>query len=289
MGSTRQPRVQSSANKSSDITTHALSFCVGIGGPTHYYTLGNVQQSSRFPSENMEQRFKIAIGVVALVIFLTVLSLPTVYYIGNGIDGTLFWKGNEAYLFTAESKAGYHFSYLAFPLVLAVQFYWAPSPANKWGCPLVIHVTPTAIERQRGACGDQQVQANFVTPYDDHFYAVCEGATLCKWADHGYVAATEKENKRLDVGVLPAIARENNGMISGWRLHYFPDSGDHFEVRLNDGSVISVGNRAKHLRSYPWVAVDLLRPNQTGQELYNVNGVPRIFSKKGYLTTFPSR
>jgi hypothetical protein len=120
VGSTQQPRVQSSANKSSDITTHALSFCVGIGGPTHYYTLGNVQQSSPFPSENMEQRFKIAIGVVALVIFLTVLSLPTVYYIGNGIDGTLFWKGNEAYLFTAESKAGYHFSYLTFPFVLAV-------------------------------------------------------------------------------------------------------------------------------------------------------------------------
>jgi hypothetical protein len=223
-----------------------------------------------------------------LVIFRTVLSLPTVYYVGNGIDGALFWKGNEAYLFTAESKAGYHFSYLAFPFVLVVQFYWAPSPANKWGCPLVIHVTPTAIERQRGACGDQQVQANFVTPYDDHFYAVCEGATLCRWADHGYVAATEKENKRLDVGVLPAIARENNEVISGWRLHYFPDSGDHYEVRLNDGSVISVGNRAKHLRSNPWVVVDLLRPNQTGQELYNVTGVPGIFSKKVSQTTFPS-
>ena len=235
----------------------------------------------------MEQRFKIAIGVVALVIFLTVLSLPTVYYIGNGIDGTLFWKGNEAYLFTAESKAGYHFSYLAFPLVLAVQFYWAPTPASKWGCPLVIHVTPTAIERQHGACGDQQVQANFVTPYDNNFYAVCEGATLCKWAENGYVTATAKENKRLDVGVLPAIARGNNEVISGWRLHHFPDAGDQFEARLTDGSVITVGNRAKHLRSYPWVVVDLLRPDQSAQELYNVNGLPRIFSKKAYVATFP--
>jgi hypothetical protein len=75
-------------------------------------------------------------------------------------------------------------------------------------------------------------------------------------------------------------------VISGWRLHHFPDAGDQFEARLTDGSVISVGNRAKHPRSYPWVVVYLSRPDQSKQELYNVNGLPRIFSKKAYATTF---
>lgn len=237
----------------------------------------------------MELKIKIAIGVAVAVICLIAFSFLTVYYVGNDIGGTLYWKGNEAYLFTGDSKAGNHFSYVTFPFVLAIQFYWAPSAVDRWGCPLVIHVTPTAVERQTGACGNAQVQANFVTPYDDHFYAVCEGATLCRWADHGYVQATAKENKRLDVGVLPALARENDQVISGWRLHYFPDAGEHFEARLSGGSVISVGNRAKHLRSYPWVVVELLRPDQSKETLYDGNGVPRIVGKKEYAATFSPR
>jgi hypothetical protein len=236
----------------------------------------------------METKIKIAVGVAIAIVCLAAFSFFTVYYVGNDIEGTLYWKGNEAYLFTGESKAGNHFSYVTFPFVLAVQFYWAPYPADRWGCPLVIHVTPTAVEQQRGACGDQQVQANFVTPYDDHFYAVCEGATLCRWANHGYIPATEKEKKRLDVGVLPALARENDQVISGWRLHYFPDAGEHFEVLLSDGSVISVRNRAKHLRSYPLVVVELVRPDQSKESLYDGNGVPQIVSKKTYTATFQS-
>ena len=36
--------------------------------------------------------------------------------------------------------------------------------------------------------------------------------------------------------MLPALARENDQVISGWRLHYFPDAGERFEALLTDSS-----------------------------------------------------
>ena len=69
----------------------------------------------------METKIKIAVGVAIAIVCLAAFSFFTVYYVGNDIEGTLYWKGNEAYLFTGESKAGNHF--FLQPLLLILFLY----------------------------------------------------------------------------------------------------------------------------------------------------------------------
>ncbi|HXN17393.1 MAG TPA: hypothetical protein VN875_03605 [Candidatus Binatus sp.] len=52
--------------------------------------------------------------------------------------------------------------------------------------------------------------------------------------------------------------------------------------------MISVTNRATDVGAYPWITVDLVRPGQKPQSLFNVDGSPRWVSKKEYVNTFNS-
>jgi hypothetical protein len=239
------------------------------------------------------ERTKRSVLIALASMCLIACAILGVRFIADGYGGTLYWKGDEAYFFTSDSHRGYQVSYLAFPFeLLAQNFFWAPLPSEQWGCSLVIQITPSNVERYPGACGGQNVQdANFLTPFDDGFYAMCQGAILCKWTVHGYVPARPEEKQRLDGGNSLIAAPQNDQLINGWRVHHTPGSpgvGSHFEVSLSDGSVISVTNRATDVGAYPWITVDLVRPGQKPQSLFNVDGSPRWVSKKEYVNTFNS-
>jgi|GEM_PF-1601942 len=236
---------------------------------------------------SLELKTKIAIMAVIVAICLTISAFIDTRYIASASGVTLYWKGNEAYIFTTQAHTGYHISYLRLPAVVWLQFYWAPAPSDERECPMVIRVTPTDVERQRGPCGGPEVQATFVTPYDNHFYALCQSALLCKWTIDGYVMATPDETRRLDPGSLPALAREDGQVISGWTLHYSPAPDAHYEASLTDGSVISVINRQKKAHGFPWIVVVLERPGQKPQNLYDVNATPYKTSAQEYIDTFP--
>jgi len=242
----------------------------------------------------MQRKEKRRVVAILLVLCLAASLLLNVYYVIDGSGGTLYWKGDEAYFFTSDSHTGYHPSYLAFPFELLAQtFFWAPFPSDQWHCYLVILITASSVERYPGACGGVNVHgANWLTPFDDGFYAMCQGAILCKWTVQGYVPATPEEKQRLDGGNGLVIAPQNDQIINGWRVHRTPDApevGSHFEVKLSDGSVVSVTNRATDVRAYPWISVDLLRPGQKPQSLYDVNETPHRVSKRRYESLFRNR
>jgi hypothetical protein len=237
---------------------------------------------------DLEQKTKMAIAAVIFAICLTISAFIDVRYIADGSGVTLYWKGSEAYIFTSQTHTGYHISYLDLPVVILLQFYWVPAPSDERECPLAIHVTPTDVERQGGTCGGQEVRGNMVTPYDNHFYALCQSALLCKWTIDGYVIATPDETRRLDPGSLPALAREDGQVISGSTLHYSPYAGSRYEIPLSDGSVISVINRQKRAHSFPLIAVALVRPGQKPQSLYYADGTPHKSSEQEYIDTFPN-
>jgi hypothetical protein len=229
--------------------------------------------------------------LIALVSMCLIASaILGVRFAADGSGGTLYWKGDEAYFFTLDSHTGHQVSYLAFPFELVAQnFFWAPLPSEQWGCSPVIHITPSNVERYPGACGGQNVHdANFLTPFDHGFYAMCQGATLCKWTVHGYIPATPEEKQRLAGANSLIAALQNNQIVNGWRVHTPPGTGGHFEVHLSDGSVISVTNHATDERERAWISVDLSRPGQKPQSLFDVSGSPQWVSKKEYMNTFNS-
>src|SRR5579862_4110114 len=174
---------------------------------------------------NLELKAKIAIAALIVALCLTISAFVETRYVADGSGVTLYWKGNEAYIFTEQSHTGYHISYLQLPIVVLMQFYWTPPPVNETGCPLAIHVTPTDVERQHGSCGPQDVKGTLITPYDNKFFALCQSGLLCKWSINGYVPATPEELRKLDPTTLPTLAREDSQVISGWTLHYSPGPG----------------------------------------------------------------
>jgi hypothetical protein len=63
----------------------------------------------------MNAATKITISVLLPVAAGTVFALTNVYYVTSGAGATLFWRGDEAYLFLGNSSWGYHFRYIDYP------------------------------------------------------------------------------------------------------------------------------------------------------------------------------
>ncbi len=62
--------------------------------------------------------------------------------------------------------------------------------------------------------------------------------------------------------------------------------GDHFEIQVGDKFVIAAKHQASDVREREWITVDLMRPGQPPERLYEVNGNPRTVSQSEYEGTF---
>jgi hypothetical protein len=243
--------------------------------------------------KTMQRKTKTTIVLVFFVACLALVATLHVYYVIDGSAATVFSRGDEAYLFLGNGRTGYRVSYLAFPFVILRQYFNAPiEPTDESGCSLDMRITSSNIERYLTHCGDPDLQfVAFLTPFEDGFYAHCRGAILCKWTDRGFVPATQEEARRIGGESALVKGDMNNQIVNGWHVHRAGWPGDHFEVPVGEDLVLSVTNRATNVREwqYPWITVDLLRPGQSPQTLYDVNGYPRRVSKSEYEQTFRGR
>ncbi len=237
----------------------------------------------------MHMRTKTVIALVVLALLLAASVSLKVYFSTSHVAAMMFWRGDEAYLFLGTGHTGHRFSYLEYPLVVVREYFHAPPLSeHRRGSSLVIHVTPSMVERHVKDDDEESATGpNFLTPFEDGFFAMCSGAVLCKWTANGFELATEEEQRRHD-GVNRLVRGSmNNQIVNGWHVRgSFRSPGDHAEVEIGKDLVISVRNRAADVRAYPWVSVDLLRPGQEPESLYSVDGTPRRVSKSEYDRTF---
>jgi hypothetical protein len=237
----------------------------------------------------MRKQMKTVIVLVVLGLVLAASVSLKVYFLTDHVGATLFWRGDEAYLFLGAGHTGYRFSYLEYPLVVVREYFHAPPlPEHRRGSSLVIRVTPSIVERHViDETEDSGTGPGFMTPFDDGFYAMCSGAVLCKWTANGFEPATEEEQRGHD-GVNRLVRGSmNNQIVNGWHVREsFRSPGDHAEVEIGKNLVISVQNHATDVRAYPWVSVDLQRIGQAPERLYNADGSPRRVSKSEYAQVF---
>jgi hypothetical protein len=237
----------------------------------------------------MHKKTKTVVALSVLAVALAASSFFKVYYMRDGSGGTLFWRGEEAYLFLGAGHTGYGFSCLKYPfVVLGEYFYVVSSPERQFGSSLVIHVTPSVVERH--IIDDTEATgSHFLTPFEDGFYAMCPGAIFCKWTSNGFKPAT-KEEERSHGGVDGLVRGSmDNQIVNGWHVRYTGSPSAHFEVEIGKNLVISVQNHIGNESVYQWVSVDLLRHGQAPESLYNVDGTTRRVSKSEYDRTFNKR
>lgn len=223
------------------------------------------------------------------VVALGTIASSKVYFLREGSGGTLYSKGDEAYLFMNGSRRGYHFTYLEFPWMALKQVLNAPPfPDDRRVSDIVIRVTPSAVDRQIVDFGEETGGVpNSITPFDDGFYARCPGVILCKWTGKSFEPATEEEQRRHDGTNRLDQGHTNSETINGWsrrRVGFSP--GDHFEAQVGNKFVIAAKNQSTAASQGSWVWVDLLRPGQPPERLYEVNETPRRVEKAEYERAF---
>jgi hypothetical protein len=233
---------------------------------------------------------KISLVFVFLIVALLIIAMFTnAYYVTDGAGAIAFSKGDETYLFLGTSRSGYHFRYIDYPLVAFREYFNAPiSPADGHVSSTVIRVSPSVVQRYQLDYGKDAAGApEFITPFDDGFYAMCTGLSLCKWAGDHFEPATQEERRTLE-GINRLFHGDvNNQVINGWSVREVRRSpGDHFEVEIADQYAIRARNYAADVRQYPSISVELQRSGKPAETLYDVNGAPRRVSKLQYEKFF---
>jgi hypothetical protein len=239
----------------------------------------------------MLQKSKRILIVTIFVAALLASLLAQLYFVSDHAGATLFQRGDEAYLFLGAGHTGSHFPALAYPLVIAKAYLRVPVEASDvFGQFLVIRVTPSGVQRWvEDVRKDKPNGVALLTPFEDGFYARCPGTVLCKWTGNSFDPVSAEEEKRIGIGNL-YIGSFDNKVVNGWTAHVLRFApGDHFEVQLAKDFVIAVRNYSERDWAHPSVTVDVLRPGKAPENLYRVDGRPRLVSKSEYKQVFGKR
>ena len=238
-------------------------------------------------------RNKRAATMFALFFVVLVLSLSFQMHLVRDWSGaTVYSRENEAYIFMGDSHTGYHFPYVSYPFLILREFFHVGTTANdEHSAELVLHITPTSIDRQTYVPVDLNHSGPlFITPFEDGVYGMCPGGTLCKWTGKSYEPATAEQQQK--VGGIEHLVRGGTGKqpVNGWVIHYTYQPGEQFKAQVGKDITIAVQNHNKGGSVYNWVTVDLLSAGKPPEHLYNVDGrKPRLVTKATYDRIFPTQ
>jgi hypothetical protein len=231
-------------------------------------------------------KLKVSFVLVAILIGAAMLPL---YFVRNSSGGIALQKGDDVYLFLAVGHDGYKTSGLGYIFGRIKEYFRVPTPISDRNLStLVLHVTPSIIVSHRFDYGKDGASApDFLTPYDDTFYAMCRGMALCKWTGDGFHNVSE-EDKRAFGGVQHLMHTGfANKIINGWNAQEVGGTiGSGFVINANEKFTIVANDEAAGDASNHRIEVDLLRKGQTRQILYKVDGRVRWVSKSEYLEYF---
>jgi hypothetical protein len=236
----------------------------------------------------MQKKIKTAVLISFFVLVVSAAFL-NMYVVRDYGGATLISKDDEAILYVGTAHIGYRFSYLEYPLILIRQYFHAPPlPRAKSAFSTLIRITPSAIEQHTANTGDDPGRnIAYLTPFEEGFYAMCNGDSLCKWTANGFKPVTEEEKNKF--GGIGHLVRGdiNNKTINGWSVRQLhQSSGNHFEVSVGGKFSISAKNDAATDRDFPKLSIILVRPGQAPESLYSVDGRPRQISAREYRSIF---
>ena len=108
-------------------------------------------------------------------------------------------------------------------------------------------------------------------------FTFCNGV-LCKWAGDHFENATLAEQREL--GGIEHLSPDINGTINGWTKH---DVSTDLSVEIGKDLTLRV---KKGKTPFDAATVELDRAGQPAQEIWNVNGEPRMVSWWKYRRAF---
>jgi hypothetical protein len=234
------------------------------------------------------------LAVIAAILGIVVAGFASlkIYFIRDDSAGNLLWNADEAYLFMNVSRRGIRMSYLEYPLVLLKEYlHGVYGPDDQRTSVTVVHVTAAGVEHHVVEMLDEE-QANtpdLYTPFEGGIYANCHGS-LCKWTGNKFETATEEEQRQLG-GTNHLSAKDIDKSTGGWSKRSFTAASVDYRVAEDVGEkfTLAVRNKLLEPRGHSTVSVDVARPGQPPEPIWQCNGRPRRVSKTEYERAFERR
>ena len=234
----------------------------------------------------MRKTKKVLFAIVIIGATLTCAlyaDLFHVYTLRDDNGGTMLWNANEAYLFMSIVRRGYRLSWPAYGAGIVGQWLNAPpSPTDQRIFFIVVHVTPSGVERHVAkVTEDTAAVPHFFTPVGQSVYAFSEG-TIYKLSGDHFDTATPEEQAKL--GGIDHLSSDVDATINGWSERGIGQVAGDAEFSVGIGKDLTLKIRQGNIYKSPTdsATVNLHRPGQSTQELWNVNGQPRRVSRREY-------
>jgi hypothetical protein len=230
----------------------------------------------------------IAVIVLAGLIFL--FTYPKVYLMRGSAGGTLYWSSQEAIVIIESSTQGAHMGcarYALEPLLVSLTDVRQP---DDWRCSgiLVIRVTDGDVESH-----DTDLYRNAEDPYCGMHTVVFQDQIymgyfnnqnkIWRWSDTHFVAATEKELRGFDPVKAPSFGYQFDN-IDGWSMRTLAQGNPKYQLALN-GEPVTISFSGEMWPQEP-VSVDVQRPGQPAQRIWEFDGRPHRVSKPDYQHIF---
>jgi len=222
----------------------------------------------------------IMVGIVSALAFY-----PRIYLVRGSAGGVLFWNETEALLFMGGGNAGArmpHLRYVLEPLFVSLGHVRQPSDER------CLNVTVIRVIHEITESYDTDV--NCVSAYrlfEGQIYAISAPRDW-KWSGNRFQPATPDETRSLESPENISDAdlhhpREFDD-IGGWSMRDLRQNPAQHKIVLNGQSVTITFHRP----TWPPkpLSVDLTRPGESTQTLWNFDEEPHRVSKAEYARLF---
>lgn len=145
---------------------------------------------------------KLAIGSVAVAIFIFLSASLNAYLIRTNAGGKVLWNAKEAYFFIGADTRGWYVNWIRYPFVMLLAQLGNVEPANDDRLDMhVIRVTSAGVERYVVNMSDLRPGSGpyKYTPIEGRIWAYYPAiGGLCWWARDHFEPATQDERRRID-------------------------------------------------------------------------------------------
>jgi len=241
------------------------------------------------------------VAIIAVAILVLLLSLR-VYYVRADSGGELFWNADNAYIFIGVTDRGYRFSYLGYLVeqVREIFPFGASAPSDKRFSVVVLHVTPSAV--QRYLIDDFWLAR--VEPFQGTLYAanMLPGAGFMKWSGTRFEPTSTEEAERhheymikLPTGPPAGPSYDN---VEGWSKRtvvgkIVSESSTVFVEKDSTVTIDAGGNQLMFVMNSGFISheayIDLARPGRPPERIWHLDANAHRVDRADYKRIFESQ
>jgi hypothetical protein len=226
---------------------------------------------------------KKAIAVVVLVIAILALASFNMYYVRDDGGVDVVWNKSEGYLFLSVVRRGFHFRYIAYPIVAILKYFgYIRLPDDRHSSITILQVTPSAVQRYMS----EGISLDFYTPFEQTIYANRQGV-LWKWAGAHFEQATAEEQRKFDG--TTALSAQAFSEVHGWSSLPRVTSGPpEVAVKMDlGGQPLTVLVKRGYNDSD--ISIDLLRQGDAPERIWSLDEHPQRVTRTEYEHSFEKR